>query len=275
MSTADAESSSGADSSGPGSLFDSFDGWAQLLRQTPAPGEPPRPPAPPLSGVRRAPPEAFPFRPLRRQPMALLRVVDDGREDGETIRLRGAGVDIGRSAGTVLIPHDEAIAPRHARINLLADGTWQLVDLGSRTGTFVRVTEARLRHGGVLLLGGTRLRFERQSSTDTACLVELPDQTPAAGTPEAGPADAGPARRHPCGTAGCTIGGHGGGAAIVLDDPFVSPLHAEVFRVERGWRVINRGRNGLWMRIERPVRLAAAAQFQCGEQRFVFQPLPG
>lgn len=267
MSTADSEFPSSADSSVPGSLFDSFDGWAQLLRQTPQaaiPGQPAAAPTPPPA-ARRAPPEAFPFRPLRRPPMALLRIVDDGREDGETIRLRGGGVEIGRSGCGITIPHDEAIAPTHARIALLADGTWQLTDLGSHTGTFVRVTEARLRHGGCLLLGGTRLRFERGPGPDTATLVEIPDEPAPSGTP----------KRHPCTAGGSTVGGHGGGAAIVLDDPFVSPLHAEIFRVERGWRVVNRGRNGLWMRIERPVRLAAAAQFQCGEQRFVFVPLPG
>jgi pSer/pThr/pTyr-binding forkhead associated (FHA) protein len=265
MSTADSEFPPATDSSVPGSLFDSFDGWAQLLRQTPPPEQPPDATPPLPAGMRRAPPDAFPFRPLRRPPMALLRIIDDGREDGETVRLRGAGVDIGRSAGAVTIPHDEAIAPLHARIVLLADGTWQLTDLGTRTGTFVRVTEARLRHGGSLLIGGTHLTFERGPGTDSAAFVEIPGDDSRGAPP----------KRHICSAAACTIGGHGGGASIVLDDPFVSPLHAEVFRGEQGWRVINRGRNGLWMRIERPVRLAAAAQFQCGEQRFVFVPLPG
>lgn len=261
MSTADSEFPPAADPPGPESLFDSFDGWAQLLRQGTAAGRPAANPAAAKGEARRPPPDAFPFRPLRRPPMALLRVVDDGREDGETIRLRGTGIDIGRTSGTVLIPHDDAIAPLHARIALLADGTWQLIDLGSRTGTFVRVTEARLRHGGCLLIGGTRLRFERDRVGDDAALVETPDE--------------GPIRRHRVRARGSTVGGHDGSADIVLDDPFVSPIHAELFRVEAGWRAINRGRNGLWMRIERPVRLAAAAQFQCGEQRFVFVPLPG
>jgi pSer/pThr/pTyr-binding forkhead associated (FHA) protein len=265
MSAADSEISSVGESSGSDSLFDSFDGWAQLLRQ-PAPVDvaatvPAATASFVAAGPRRPPPEAFPYRPLHRPPMALVRVIDDGREDGETIRLRGAGIDIGRSGAGVVIPHDEAMAPLHARIVLLPDGTWQLIDLGGTTGTFVRVTEARLRHGGCLLMGATRLRFERDTGGDVAWLVHRPDD--------------GPHRRHPCGVTGCTVGGRGGSAAIVLDDPFVSPLHAEVFRVERQWRIVNRGRNGLWMRIERPVRLSAAAQFQCGEQRFVFEPLPG
>ena len=39
------------------------------------------------------------------------------------------------------------------------------------------------------------------------------------------------------------------------------------------WRIVNRGLNGLWVRIEAPVRLHAVAQFQCGDQRFVLEPL--
>jgi len=257
MSTSDHPA--GSAGRGVSQTFVSLDAWASSTRILTGDSTASRPAGSP---GQRPLPEAWPYRPTVRDPMALLRIVDDGREDGETIRLRGGGVEIGRSGCGITIPHDEAIAPTHARIALLADGTWQLTDLGSHTGTFVRVTEARLRHGGCLLLGGTRLRFERGPGPDTASLVEIPDEP---GTP----------RRHACAAGGSTGGGHGGGAAIVLDDPFVSPLHAEIFRVERGWRVVNRGRNGLWMRIERPVRLAAAAQFQCGEQRFVFVPLPG
>jgi hypothetical protein len=60
---------------------------------------------------------------------------------------------------------------------------------------------------------------------------------------------------------------------LLLDDPFVSPIHAEVIAGRSAWRIVNRGLNGLWVRIEAPVRLDAAAQFQCGDQRFVLEPL--
>ena len=60
---------------------------------------------------------------------------------------------------------------------------------------------------------------------------------------------------------------------LLLDDPFVSPVHAEVVAGRGAWRIVNRGLNGLWVRIEAPVRLHAVAQFQCGDQRFVLEPL--
>jgi hypothetical protein len=41
----------------------------------------------------------------------------------------------------------------------------------------------------------------------------------------------------------------------------------------RGWRIENSGANGLWVRIEAPLRLTVPSQFQCGEQRFIFVPL--
>ena len=66
------------------------------------------------------------------------------------------------------------------------------------------------------------------------------------------------------GRAGCTV---------ALDDPFVGPIHAEVWRTQGGWRIRNTGANGLWVRIDEPVELRAPAQFLCGEQRFVFEPL--
>jgi hypothetical protein len=41
----------------------------------------------------------------------------------------------------------------------------------------------------------------------------------------------------------------------------------------RGWKIENSGLNGLWMRIDAPIKLGATSQFLCGEQRFVFEPL--
>ena len=60
---------------------------------------------------------------------------------------------------------------------------------------------------------------------------------------------------------------------VGIDDPFISPIHAEVIAGRRGWRIVNRGLNGLWVRLATPLRLDATAQFQCGEQRFVLELL--
>src|SRR5437879_3446986 len=50
------------------------------------------------------------FRPLRRPPMALLCTLDDGREEGQWLRVRGDRVVIGRGEGDIVIPHDSMLS---------------------------------------------------------------------------------------------------------------------------------------------------------------------
>lgn len=245
-------------------MFDSFDGWARLLRAT-SPAADARD-----DGVRDMPsgvPEAVPWVPRHRPPMALLHVVDDGRDDGETMRIRGDSLVIGRTMGGVSIPHDPALDEAHARIDRLPGDGWLLTDLGSGDGTWVRVTTARLKSGTSLRVGSTTLTF---------------------GTGGAGGCFRvdGPAGRHsvPCPVAPFLVGRAGpwpgrdgaeGVAVVGIDDPHVSPVHAEVILRRGSLRILNLGLNGLWARIEGPLRLPSTAQFRCGEQRFVFESLAG
>jgi pSer/pThr/pTyr-binding forkhead associated (FHA) protein len=200
----------------------------------------------------------LPYRPNFRRPMALVHVIDDGREAGEIVRMRSDRLVIGRAAGDIVVPHDICMSPTHAAIERLEEGGWLLRDLGSVAGTFVRVTSARLVTGTVIQVGRTQLRFEETGPT-SGWLVER-----AAG---------GPVRRHECRAPVATIGRSEIALEIGLSDPFVSPIHATIRRTPRGWRITNAGWNGLWVRIAQPVRMAAASQFLCGEQRFVFEPL--
>src|SRR5207244_10614612 len=76
--------------------------------------------------------EVQPERPGQRPPMALLVILDDGRQDGERVRLRGDRTVIGRSEGDVRIPHDLAISGRHAELVRQKTGhghRWFLADL--------------------------------------------------------------------------------------------------------------------------------------------------
>lgn len=235
-------------------FFESFDGWAQLLRHSDGGHQSFRRDAtPPPPG----PQEAQLFRPRLRRPMALLHIVDDGREEGETVRIRGDELVIGRSEGHVVISHDISMSTRHARIGRLPDGGWQLADLGSAAGTFVRVMKAKLKNGSVFQIGATAFRFETVDLTEASLVELLPP---------------GDGRRRECHAPLTTVGRVDCGADLTVDDPFVSPLHAEIRRTPKGWKIENRGLNGLWVRIEAPVRLAVPSQFQCGEQRFVFVP---
>ncbi len=231
----------------------SFDELAMRLRPTAAvPAAPASPPARPAVGT-------LPYRPTLRRPMALLHVVDDGRDQGEVFRIRTDRVEIGRTEGEIVIPHDITMSPKHAAIERLPEGGWSLLDLGSASGSFVRVTSARLVTGSVVQIGRSRLRFEELSPT-SAWLIETRVGEDS--------------RRLECRGPLTTIGRTGAECDITLPDPFVSPLHASLRRTPQGWRIANSGWNGLWVRIDRPVRMPAASQFLCGEQRFVFEPLP-
>lgn len=221
-------------------------------------GDPPAS-APRAVAADRRLPEARLYRPVVRRPMALIHVIDDGRDGGEVVRVRGDRFVIGRTEGDLRIPHDLAMSPRHVVLERVGGDAWHLADAGTSDGTFVRVLGARLRDGMVVRIGITTLLF-REIGTSESWLVEVA----ASGR-----------RHHECHGAVTSIGRVGCGCAIGLADPFVSPLHAEIHRGQRGWRIDNAGLNGLWVRIDSPVRLTGPAQFQCGEQRFVFEPLAG
>jgi signal transduction histidine kinase/ActR/RegA family two-component response regulator len=78
------------------------------------------------------------------------------------------GLTIGRAAGCDIVVDDPMVSARHATLRRRDDGGWQVVDEGSRHGTYVgarRVTEAKLGHGDELLIGPLRLRFENRSVT--------------------------------------------------------------------------------------------------------------
>lgn len=246
--------------------FESFDSFAHLVRPGDASAAAARErggasAVPEAHGPRAAPVEeplhaGLLYRPTIRRPLALLHVIDDGRDDGEIVRLREGRFVIGRVEGHVVIPHDVLMSPSHAQLERLPEGGWRLSDLGSGTGTFVRVDRARLRHGRTIQVGSTRLCFHEVDLTE-AWLVEVtPGRT---------------GGRHECHAPTTTIGRSG--CTIALDDPFVDGTHAEVRRTHGGWRIRNVGANGLWVRIDEPVELGGAAQFMCGEQRFVFEPL--
>jgi signal transduction histidine kinase/CheY-like chemotaxis protein len=96
--------------------------------------------------------------------MALL--VEAGVPNARPVAI-GERLTIGRDQGCAIRIDDPLVAGRHAEV-VQADGAYQLVDLGSRRGTFVgdrRVSTHTLRHGDEILVGPTRLRFENPEAT--------------------------------------------------------------------------------------------------------------
>jgi pSer/pThr/pTyr-binding forkhead associated (FHA) protein len=72
----------------------------------------------------------------------------------------GPSVVIGREGNDINFPDDPFISGRHAEVKLEA-GALSVTDLGSRNGTFVRVSgEQVLKHGDYVFLGQQLLRVE-------------------------------------------------------------------------------------------------------------------
>jgi hypothetical protein len=76
-----------------------------------------------------------------------------GREEtGNAFPIPESGVHLGRERGDILFPEDGYVSGLHCRLSW--DGRKLfLTDLGSSNGTFLRVAEAELRSGDVLLMG--------------------------------------------------------------------------------------------------------------------------
>jgi pSer/pThr/pTyr-binding forkhead associated (FHA) protein/RNA polymerase subunit RPABC4/transcription elongation factor Spt4 len=83
-----------------------------------------------------------------------------GGSSGWVFRCDTEVVTIGREGNDINFPDDPFISGRHAQIQL-SGGVLSVTDLGSRNGTFVRVTgEHTLKHGDYVFLGQQLLRVE-------------------------------------------------------------------------------------------------------------------
>ena len=91
--------------------------------------------------------------------VAVLRLIMDGGEAGETYKLDRPETLIGRSEGHVTFPHDGFMSGRHALV-VEREGKYFLVDAGSRNGTFIRIgKQTDLEHGDTLMIGKQVLKF--------------------------------------------------------------------------------------------------------------------
>lgn len=83
-----------------------------------------------------------------------------GGSSGWVYRPDSEMVSIGRESNDINFPEDPFISGRHAQLQI-SGGALTVTDLGSRNGTFVRVTVERvLKHGDYVFLGQQLLRVE-------------------------------------------------------------------------------------------------------------------
>lgn len=237
------------------------------------------------------------FRPSQRPAMALLCVLHDGDAGGEWIPLRAERYTIARNEGDIRIPHDGQISGRqHVEISRTRTESgsirWQIADLGSTNGTFVRVSKLTLWPSTEVQFGQTRYRFDMPEPpappSASAPLLQVGEMTVRPGpSPLRAPIQAarptlvqvtqtGDGTRIPLARDEYWLGLDPNECAIVpRDDPFISPRHARIFKGENGrWRVENNSsRNGVWLRIIQPLPVEGMCQFLLGEQRCILKVL--
>ena len=131
-----------------------------------------------LMRLEACPPEALPtpeadgtyfYSSPRRPARFILTQLLVGGAPGMVFRARNDALAIGREGNDVNFPDDPFISGRHAQVctvdaaRAAADPTapFELTDLGSKNGTFLRVqTETPLQHGDYVFLGQQLLRVE-------------------------------------------------------------------------------------------------------------------
>lgn len=249
--------------------------------------------ASPKRSASQAPPAPRPAleprteRPMGRPPVAMLCILDDGKQDGEWVRLRADRTVIGRTDGEVRIPHDPLISGRHAEIvrRPATNGfRWFLTDLQSTNGTFVRIGSSPLWDECEFLVGTGRYRFE--AAAPAAEVATAPPRTPEQST-RAWSDDsmralvpslveltsAGVGRRLALTLPEYWVGRDPSCVICRAEDLYVNARHARLYRDARShWHIENhKSLNGLWLRLIEPMPLPQACRFRLGEQRFIFR----
>lgn len=269
----------------PGTILDSFENISKVLKANVA-GAALRPGHLAAKPVQLASCDEVVYRSPYRPTAPRLTICDDGTlEDGEVIYLRADRMVIGRAKGDILIAHDVAMSASHAemaRTDIGGTYGWQLRDLGSSNGTFVRCRTVTLRPGLILLIGSKRYRFDLPTAATAA--PETGEEEPktalvtgpaaAAALPalvELSPNNDSSPARFPFRSLRATIGRPGFGNDIEFDDLCVAKMHAIVTRDTSGaWLMQSQpSLNGVWVKVN-AVKLTDGCLFQCGEQRFRF-----
>ena len=230
---------------------------------------------------------AVPFRPTVRPPVAVLTVFDDGKTDGEVIRIRDHRFIIGRTEGDLCIPLDGRISARHVEITHQVVGglhRWVVTDLQSTHGMFVRVSRTVLADKAEFLVGNGRYRFDAPQA-DAGPTVDSRRRAKAASVQTHGWDEGASPFRPPAVTE--LIGSEIGNRMLLVkneywigsdpscpicrpDDPFCEPRHVRLYRggSRGGWHAEHhKTHNGLWLRMPQ-ITVESMAQFQIGEQRF-------
>ena len=229
---------------------------------------------------------ASPYRPTVRPPVPILTVFDDGKADGETIRVREGKFTIGRTEGDLRFPLDGRMSSQHVEITLQVVGglnRWVITDLRSSHGLFIRVSKIALVDKAEILVGNGRYRFDATQADAGQTVDPIDASATDTGQTQGWTESPGPFRP-PALTE--LLGREIGNRLLLVhpefwigadpscpisrpDDPFCEPRHARIFRnAKGGWSAEhNKTQNGLWLRMPQ-ITVDSVVHFQIGEQRF-------
>ncbi len=97
--------------------------------------------------------------PTKASRLEIAQVLNGGAE-GLSLVAQGEAITLGREDNDINFPDDPFISGNHARVELQGDEL-TLTDLGSKNGTFIRITkETPLVHGDYVFMGQQLLRVE-------------------------------------------------------------------------------------------------------------------
>ena len=216
----------------------------------------------------------------------MLTVFDDGKTDGELIRIRDHRFIIGRTEGDLCLPLDGRMSARHVEItHQLVGGLhrWVVTDLQSTHGMFVRVSRTALADKAEFLVGNGRYRFDAPMIDAGPTIDHVPNQ---GGFSETHGWNEGASTLRPPAVTEL-LGSEIGNRMLLIkneywigsdpscpicrpDDPFCEPRHVRLYRggSRGGWHAEHqKTQNGLWLRMPQ-ISVESTAQFQIGEQRF-------
>jgi pSer/pThr/pTyr-binding forkhead associated (FHA) protein len=119
----------------------------------------------PVAPAPRAAPAPW-QQPPAGQPLARLVVIAQDGTPGTEYPITGAEADVGREEGTIRLPTDPYVSPRHLHISQ-RNGRFFVRDLESVNGVYVRLRASEvLRHADLVLIGLEVLRFELVSDAE-------------------------------------------------------------------------------------------------------------
>ena len=110
---------------------------------------------------------------------ATLDVFDDGKIEGEVVRLREPKFTIGRTEGDLRFPLDGRMSARHVEITHQVVGglhRWVVTDLQSTHGMFIRVSRTALADKAEFLVGNGRYRFDASQTDRDATVDQVPTE---------------------------------------------------------------------------------------------------